>query len=187
MQRSLGYLLAGITIAAVLVGVVVRSWGLDTYSFAADEYFLSKSVENILRFGVPAFECGGYYMRGLLHQYLAAGFQISGFTPEFSIRAVSAASSLLALPAAYLLGSRTYGRTAGALLVSLLAVSLWEVELGRFGRMYAPFQATFLWYMVFFLRYTVDRHKASAWGIRDIRLGGWSIFGPGQFHTGLPQ
>jgi hypothetical protein len=165
----------------MLVGVVVRFWGLDTFSFAADEYFLSQSVENILRFGVPAFECGGYYMRGLLHQYFAAGIQLTGFTPEFAIRAVSALSSVFALPAAYLLGCRTYGRTAGALLVTLMAISLWEVEMARFGRMYAPFQAVFLWYMLFFLRYVVDRHRASAWGMAILTVVGAFVWEGGVF------
>ena len=134
MSRALRYLVASLTIAALVVGTIVRFSGLGTFSFAADEYFLAQSVENILRFGAPAFECGGYYMRGLVHQYLAAGMRVSGFSPEFSVRAVSALSSLLALPAVYLLGRRTYGHVVGVLMIVLMAVSLWEVEFARFGQ-----------------------------------------------------
>ena len=38
-----------------------------------------------------------------------------------------------------------------------MALSVWEVDVARFGRMYAPFQAVFAWYLVYFLRFTVDR------------------------------
>jgi hypothetical protein len=43
------------------------------------------------------------------------------------------------------------------LAICILALSVWEVEIARFGRMYAPFQALFAWYAVFFVEYTVDR------------------------------
>ncbi len=33
--------------------------------------------------------------------------------------------------------------------------------MARFARMYAPFQSIFLWYLVFFLRYTVDRERSA--------------------------
>ena len=42
------------------------------------------------------------------------------------------------------------GRDVGLIAVAVLALSVWEIEIGRFGRMYAPFQALFAWYIVFF-------------------------------------
>src|SRR6201999_884044 len=44
----------------------------------------------------------------------------------------------------------------------VLALSVWEVEIGRFGRMYAPFQCLFLWYVVFFLQYVIDGRRRAA-------------------------
>ena len=51
------------------------------------------------------------------------------------------------------------GKNVGLLAVAILAYIVWEVEVARFGRMYAPFQALFLWYLVFFLAYTLDRQR----------------------------
>src|SRR5262249_59926565 len=51
--------------------------------------------------------------------------------------------------------------TVALIAVSLLLVSLWEIEIGRFGRMYTPFQAITAWYALYFLRYTVDRKASS--------------------------
>jgi hypothetical protein len=157
--------LIGLAALAVIAGVIARFKGLGTWPFGVDEYYFGKSVQNILQFGVPAYECGGYYTRGVLLQYLSAGLQWLGLTPEFAPRAIAAVSSVIALPAAFLLGRRIHGTTVGLLAVALLALSVWEIEMGRFGRFYAPFQAIFLWYLVSFLRYTVDRQVRALWGM----------------------
>jgi len=158
--------------AAVIIGVIVRFKGLGTWPFTADEYYLAKSVENVLRFGLPAYECGGYYTRGVLPQYLAAGLQLVGFSAELAPRAVAATASLLVLPAVWLLARRIYGSTAGLLVLALVAISVWEVEIARFGRMYAPFQTVFLWYLVCFFRYTVDRRQHAVWGMVALSIVG---------------
>ena len=158
--------------AAVIIGIIVRFNGLSTWPFAADEYYSAKSVENVLRFGLPAYECGGYYVRGVLIQYLAAGLQLSGVSAELAPRVIAATTNLLALPAVFLLGRRLYGNTAGLLAVALVAISVWEVEIARFGRMYAPFQTVFLWYLVYFFRYTVDRRQHAVWGMVALSIVG---------------
>lgn len=146
-----------VTAGAVLLGLWGRFKGLGTWSLNADEYYIARSVEDILRTGLPEYDCGGYYTRGLAFQYLAALLQWSGVSPEVSARLVAATSSVIALPAIYLLGRRLGGRTVGLLALATMALSAWEVDIARFGRMYAPFQAVFAWYLLYFLRATVDR------------------------------
>src|SRR5262245_51357277 len=70
--------LAAVTAAAVLAGIVVRFKGLATWPLAVDEYYLARSVENVLRTGAPIYDCGGLYPRGLLIQYLSAFLQHTG-------------------------------------------------------------------------------------------------------------
>ncbi len=164
--------LFAITIAALLVGVYVRSKGLGTWPLTADEYYIARSVQNVLRTGVPAYDCGGWYPRGLLFQYLIAPLQLSGMSPELAPRLIAALSSLAALPAVYILGIRAHGRTVGLLAVTILALSVWEVEIARFGRMYAPFQAVFAWYLVYFLKYTVDRDQRALWPMLALSIVG---------------
>jgi hypothetical protein len=143
----------------VIVGVLARFRGLGKWPLAIDEYYFAQSVRNILHSGIPAFPCGGLYVRGLLLQYSSALLQLSGLSAELAPRLLAAVSSLLTLPAAYLIGRRLGGREVGLITVAVLALSVWEIEIGRFGRMYAPFQALFAWYVVLFLSYVIDGNR----------------------------
>jgi len=165
-------LVAALTLAALLFGIYARFKGLGKWPLGVDEYYTARSVQNILRAGLPEYLCGGFYTRGLLVQYLAALLQLGGLSPELSIRLIAAASSLIALPAAFILGRRMGGRVIGLLAVTVLALSVWEVEMARFARMYAPFQAVFLWYAVFFVKYTVDRESRALWPMVGLSLVG---------------
>lgn len=152
-----------IVAAALLAGLYGRFKGLGTWPLGVDEFYISRSIDNVLRSGLPQFPCGGYYTRGLLYQYLVAGVRLGGLSPELAARMISALSSLAVLPAAFLVARRVDGPLAGWLTVIILCVSVWEIEMARFARMYAPFQAVFAWYLVCFLRFTVDK-KAQALG-----------------------
>src|SRR3984885_12113067 len=146
-------------VACVCCGIAARFAGLGRWPLAVDEYYFSQSVRNVLHFGIPQYACGGFYTRGLLLQYVAAALQLAGFSPELAPRIISAGSSLVALPAVFIVGRRVGGKNIGLIAVAIMAVSVWEVEIARLGRMYAPFQALFLWYLVFFLAYVVDRQR----------------------------
>lgn len=152
-------LLYFIAAAAILLGLWGRFKGLGAWPLSDDEYYTARAVQDILRVGTPEYDCGGWYVRGVPFQYLAALLQLAGAGPEMSLRIITAISSLVALPAAYILGKRAHSKTAGLLVVTILAVSVWEIELARFGRMYAPFQAIFTWYLVYFVRYVVDQDR----------------------------
>jgi hypothetical protein len=150
--------------AALLAGLYGRFVGLGLWPLGVDEFYISRSIDNILRTGLPGFSCGGYYNRGILYQYWVAGVRTLGLTPELAGRLVAAVCSLAVLPAAYLLGRRMHSSLAGCLAVIILSVSIWEVEMARFARMYAPFQAVFAWYLICYLRYIVEpRRSAFVW------------------------
>jgi hypothetical protein len=174
VQPGRAYLLlvAALTLAALLIGIYARFKGLGKWPLGVDEYYTARSVQNILRAGLPEYACGGFYTRGLLVQYMAALLQLGGLSPELSIRLIAAASSLIALPAAYILARRIGGSVIALLAVTVLALSVWEVEMARFARMYAPFQAVFLWYAVFFVKYTVDRDTCALWPMLGLSLVG---------------
>jgi hypothetical protein len=158
--------------AALLAGFYGRFKGLGIWPLGVDEFYISRSIDNVLRTGLPAFPCGGYYLRGLVYQYLVAGVRLTGRTPEFAGRFVAAACSVATLPAAYLLGKRIQGPVTGWVVVIILSLSVWEIEMARFARMYAPFQAVFVWYLVFCLRYAVDKERgALGWMIALSVLG----------------
>lgn len=155
-------LLAG---GCVLAGALARFWAIGRWPLAVDEYYIAESVRSILRTGIPELPCGGFYGRGLLLQYGAAALQLASVGPELAPRLIAAVSSLAALPAVYVLGRRLAGPQIGLAAVAIVALSVWEVEVARFGRMYAPFQAIFLWYLVCFVRYTIDGVRGALAGM----------------------
>src|ERR1700742_3026906 len=148
---------------AVLAGVAARFKGLGAWSLAWDEYYLAQSIQFVLHSGLPQYPCGGLYSRGVLLQYLAAALQLGGMSPELAPRLIAALCSLLAIAAAFRIARRGSGGTVALIVSIVMALSVWEVEIARFGRMYAPFQAVFLWYVVFFLDYVVDRRTRALW------------------------
>lgn len=171
-ERVFRALLWTVGISALLLGLYARFKGLGAASLSADEYYIARSVDNVLRSGLPEYLCGGYYVRGLTFQYLAAVLRMAGMGAELSARSITVVSSLIALPAVFVLGRRVRGSAVGIAAVAVLAVSIWEVEIARFGRMYMPFQAIFAWYLVFFLRYTVDRKPGALWPMVGLSLLG---------------
>jgi hypothetical protein len=148
---------------AMLAGLYGRFKGIGTWPLGVDEFYTARSIDHVLLMGVPRFPCGGYYTRGLLFQYIVAGLRWSGLPSELAGRSVAAICSVAVWPAAYLIARRLQGQAAGWLVVIILALSVWEIEMARFYRMYAPFQAVFTWYVVLYLRYTVDGHRAALW------------------------
>ena len=136
------------TILCVVAGVLARFWHWVNGGLAIDKYYFAESVQNLLHYGIPKFACGGYYVRGLLLQYTSAGLQLAGLSAELAPRLIAAVCTVVALPAAYQIGRRLGGRDVGLLAVAMLALSVWEVEIGRFGRSTPPSSAC-SWYVVF--------------------------------------
>jgi len=178
-------LLYFIAAAAVLFGIWGRFKGLGTWPLSDDEYYTARAVQDILRVGWPEYDCGGWYLRSLPSQYLSALLQLAGLSPELSLRAITAVAGLLVLPAAYILGKRAHGATGGLLAVTILAASLWAIELARFGRMYTPFQAIFTWYLVYFVRYVVDKDRRALWPMLTLSVLGAIVWEGGIFILAL--
>jgi len=146
-------------LAAVAIGVYARFKGLGRWPVSYDECWTGTSVRNILRHGFPTLVDSGDYLRGLLVMYLQAGVSLLGFGEEFSLRAVSALSNVGMLPAVYLLSRKVSGRPAALLATAAVALSAWEIEFSRFGRMYAPFQCIFVWFSWCLHGYVVEGER----------------------------
>ncbi|MEO1117686.1 MAG: hypothetical protein AAFX75_07380 [Pseudomonadota bacterium] len=140
----------------------VRFRGLGTWSLTTDEFFLYRSTVNFLETGLPAFPCGGYYVRGLLIQALMMPLLAIGVDVEYASRLVPALCSVLAIAGAYVLTRESTHRTAAIGVAIILSVSIWHIEMARFARMYAPFQALFVWHQVFLLR-AISRPSAATY------------------------
>ncbi len=189
MSRTGVWFTSLIMLAALLAGLYARLKGLTAWPLAEDEFFMARAMSSILESGTPykVCEAAGHYLRGLSYQYVSASLAWLGLAPVSALRTVSVIANLVAVPAVYLLAVRVGDRGArsdqyvrllgsgevtgryspgqliGPLAVALFALSLWEIEFARFARMYAPFQAVFLWYCVALHAAIVDRSTRAAW------------------------
>ena len=148
---------------AITVGAYLRFKGLGTWPLTTDEYYIAKSVQHVSETGLPAQQCAvwGYYLRGLSYQYLAAPLLAMGLQPELALRSLTVLANLIALSAVFVLGNQVGGRITASIASLFFALSMWEIEFARFARMYAPFQAVFMWYLVFLYRVVVGKRDGS--------------------------
>ncbi len=142
---------------SVLIGTIIRFKGLGTWSLALDEYYIIKSSEYILEHGLPQFPNGGYYIRGILLQYMIAPLLSLGVKAELAGRIYTVIASLITIPALYLIAKRVGNQLIATLVVVIFSLSIWEIEFARFARMYTPFQAIFTWYIYFALKDYLDQ------------------------------
>lgn len=142
--------------AGIACGIYFRLIGLAAWPLATDEYYLFRSITFITESGLPAFPCGGYYSRGLLSQYLTAPLLVAGMSPELALRLIPVLTSLAALAAAGWLAFKVGGLRLMSAILVIMSLSTWEIEMSRFGRMYAPFQAIFLFYLYQVYRLLID-------------------------------
>ena len=138
-----------IIIISVFLGTFIRFKGLGTWPLALDEYYIVKSAENILKYGLPQFPGGGYYDRGILLQYFIS------ILLYFGVKAELAGKKFVSSCQSNHYSSNLFNcKKIGNQLIATIAVfvfcfSIWEIELSRFARMYTPFQAIFTWYIYF--------------------------------------
>jgi hypothetical protein len=144
----------------VLLGIFSRFKGLGANCLATDEYYIAKSVQSIADGGLPRFWSGGYYMRGVAMQYAIAPFFVlfEGHY-EFLVRIFPVLFNIAGIFLVFKLGVLIDDRYLGLAAAALFSVSLWEIEMARFGRMYAPFQTLFLWYLLFLIKAVFNPEK----------------------------
>ena len=142
-----------------IIGFWLRAIGLGYAPLAEDEYYFITSTHNVLEKGIPLFDSGGYYIRGILQQYLTA-FTIIVFGDDtFAYRFPPLLFGTGTCIMTYFLGRQFMSRTWSILLVAILTLSSWQIEFSRFARMYALLQ--FLTVSFFWLLYRVLPHGLS--------------------------
>lgn len=171
-QSRLARTLAVAGVLAAVIGIFLRLWGLGRWPLAVDEFYLAQSVANISSGGLPEFSCGGYYNRGLLVQYLGWLLVEAGpLSAEFGLRLISAASGIAVLFLSYRLAERVLGKAGAWVCVIILSLSVWEIEMSRFARMYMTFQALTVAYFFYSCRYLTTNQSSdlrTAWVLSAI-------------------
>lgn len=132
----------------ILLGVIIRIKGLGIWPLAEDEFYLVKSINNLLKYGIPHWDTGGYYIRGLLNQYLTAPLFLLGLQTEFAARIIPVLFNILTIIPLYFLAKKIKNNIVAAVLIIVFSFSVWEVEMARFARMYTAFQMIFVFYVL---------------------------------------
>jgi len=144
--------------ASLGLGLYYRVVGLGLWSLAADEYYIARSIQNIFSYGLPKFEYGGFYTRGLIYQYLSAPF-VFFTSPELGLRIVSVGANIATIFISFLLAKKILNIRAALIVVILLALSVWEIEFSRFGRMYSLYQTFFMVSLYFMYEYYTEEKQ----------------------------
>ena len=157
-QRQALWLVAVLT----LLGAYLRLFNLGDLGFRWDEDLSGLTVQAILEHGIPELPSGMLYLRGLGLSYLmAASAALLGFS-ELALRLPSALFGIATIPLCYLFGRRLFSPVVGVVAAGIFTVSFWDVEMGRYARMYAPFGFCYLLTLHLIWLYRVERQ--SLWG-----------------------
>jgi predicted membrane-bound mannosyltransferase len=130
-------------------------------------------VRFILERGIPMFPGGGYYVRGILLQYLTA-LPVSFLQNlELAVRIVPFLFGALTVPLFYLFCRKFLGEFESILCTVILLLSSWHIELSRFARMYMPFQFFFFLFLYSVhsgFRENAFRHRLAAWIVATLTV-----------------
>lgn len=155
-------------LALAVAAAAVRAPGLGRWCYTVDEFYFSQSVGFILDHGVPKFPTGGYYVRGLLLQYLSAVPALVFGQSEFTDRLVPLLFGIAGVVAFYALARRYLREPYAFACAAALALSSWHIEFSRFARFYSAFGFVFvlLLYALYRGYWRHDRRfAAAAWVI----------------------
>lgn len=156
----LGSKRAALVLLFLLVsGFYLRISNVGYLGFGGDEDITSIAVKGILEYGYPLFPTGMIYLRSLPFLYLSAlSVKVFGFS-EFALRLPTVAFSTGLIALGYLFVARLFNKRLALLVAFGLAVSPWEVEMGRLARMYAPFAFFYLLTLFSFVRAYIDGER----------------------------
>ncbi|MCP4399806.1 MAG: discoidin domain-containing protein [bacterium] len=156
------------TIAILLLGWVLRSYGLSAHEFSEHEFrffqrlaFGRYTLGEWLRAYWGLFDSGAYWLYFLLVRFAHQFWQ----TPQAAFRVVSGIFSLGAVTAAFFVWKNfLHDKEAlwvAGLFSALLSVSGWQVYLSRSGDFSGSFLFVFLMYLL--LTYTFLYKRVSFW------------------------
>ena len=182
-SRNDRYMDFGIIVLLIGVALLIRAPGLGKWCITSDEYFLSRSLSFIERSGLPQFPSGGYYVRGILLQYLMI-IPVKIFpNREFALRLLPLIFGVLTVPMVYLFCKKFMSDLSSFLCSIILLLSSWHIEFSRFARFYSAFQLVFISFLYFlYTGYFEEKRRSKflcwAFAVLSVFIFEGSIFLP---------
>lgn len=159
-----------VTLSVVIaVGSYLRLAHLGRLGIHWDEDLSFLAVKAILAKGIPELPSGMIYLRGGPFLYaMAASAKTFGFG-EFALRLPAALFGIGLIPLAFAIGRALVGARVGLLTAALISISMWDIEVSRYARMYAPFIFFYMLTLLSLWRYRV-RTQSRAGGMLCVGL-----------------
>lgn len=158
--------LRDVLLLSVLVGLglLLRIRNLGELSLIADEGVQALAVEAILEHGLPEMDSGLVYLRGPLYLYAQGALAFLFGLNEFWLRLPSVLFGVAAIVPAYVFGKDLFSRPVGILSAVIITLSIWEIEMSRYARVYIALQFFFLVALICFYRgFMRDEHRFKIW------------------------
>jgi len=146
-----------------VAGFGLRIRHLGRLGLIGDEGIQAVAVQHILATGVPRVDSGILYTRSLPYLYTQAACARSFGLNEFSLRLPSLFFGVLAIWLMYLFGRRVIDWRIGLSAAAVMAFSVWEIELSRYGRFYTLFQSSYLLSLLLFYRGFLEGDRRARW------------------------
>jgi 4-amino-4-deoxy-L-arabinose transferase-like glycosyltransferase len=171
MKNTKRWVIWGIIAVLIVIGAYFRLKNLGQLSFWFDEVFTAFAAKGVLEHGLPLFPSGYLYPRAIAYSYMTAvsfaGFGIN----EFSGRLLSALFSTAMIPLTYVVGRRFFSQWIGIGAALVVTFSAWQIEFGRYARMYAMFQLLYiLTILLVYKGFIQDNRKFKVGAIASLAL-----------------
>lgn len=148
-----------IMILLLTLALWLRIRNLGALGLNGDEDYVFMAVQGVLDTGQPILPSGMWYPRHLLLTYISAGSAAIFGISEFSIRLPNVLASGFVLVLLYLLTKELIGVRVAVITSALFAVSAWDIEVARHGRMYELFVLFYLGSVFCFYRGFVNGER----------------------------
>ena len=147
--------------AILLVGLVLRFWGLGNVGLYGDERHMAPTAAAILETGHPVLSSGMYYPRALPQLYLMAGSASIFGESEWSWRLPSAIVGSFVGLVAFFMGRRFLPPDFNIAFVATITLLPAMVAASQMARMYVFLVFLLIWFAACLFRWERDQHLLS--------------------------
>lgn len=145
-----------ILLAMLVVGTIVRFWGLGNVGLHGDEETMALPTMSILETGIPLLPSGMFYPRAIGQLYLmAASVSVFGES-EWALRLPSAIVGSIAGIIAFFLGRRFLSPSYNLIFVAVMTFLPYMIEISQTARMYVFFTTSLMLFGVLIFRWERD-------------------------------
>jgi len=145
----------------LVIGAVLRFWGLDNVGLHGDEETMAMPAMAILETGHPILPSGMYYARALINIYLMSWSAWIFGESEWAFRLPSALVGSLMPLAAFFMGRRFLSPQFNIAFVATIALLPGMIEISQTARMYVFFVTCVIWFAACLFRWERDQRITS--------------------------